>query len=280
MRATRWLLSAVIPAIALAVFALGCGDKSPTTAPQPDAPITTLKDIEFDGYAKAITGRVTYKGAAEPTLKEIKPTKDESACPPVVPTEGWYVKDSTDKKGVQFAVVFLVPDGGRFPAKEFQKLPAGMAEFFEIDQPKCSFEPRVAVLHPAQKLRIWNRSDPPVTHGSNIGGANTVTSNLAPGKNVESPIRPSDTQVNSISCGQHDWMKGYVWKFTHGYAAVTDKEGNYTIPNVGIPKDKNVKYRLVVWHEMLPGNKRKEIGTVEGKLKANEELKMDFTLPD
>src|SRR5262249_46762556 len=70
---------------------------------------------------------------------------------------------------------------------------------------------------------------------------------LAPNARQAAPqplpvVRGPDT----FRCNIHQWMNGYAWSLNHRYAAVTDDEGNFVIPEAPVGT-----WRLVVWHERV-----------------------------
>jgi hypothetical protein len=284
-RTSATMLARVSGLLALAVILAGCGGgskpgaKTEATAGTSDKPqpfkVTT---IEPAGYAKAIVGRVTYTGPEAEAKVVFVPTKleDKGDCPKEVLGEGWYVDESSDKKGVRYAVVYVRPATGyRMPPLEKLERPEKGPEFVELRQPSCQFEPRVLLLPPDSKLRVWNDSDKghkAIDHDSNISGLQPVR--LKPGENRDLDVPANDREPRTVTCGIHSgFMKAYIWKFNHPYAAVSDKDGQYRIPHVIVPKDG--KLELWVWHEKLGKSKKVQDLT----LKADEEVKVDITLP-
>lgn len=233
------------------------------------------------GYAAALKGKVTYNGDDKPGAKMLAPSKDQDKCPKEVPAEGWYV--NPESKALQYAVVFLKPPAGvKMPTKfgpNTDKAPAGK-EILEVAQPHCQFEPRVMVLHPGQKLRFINDSDPAIAHDSSMKG---VTWSYGPetlpagGKTKDLNPDASDKNPYKVSCNIHTGsMSGYIWRPTHPWMAVTDKDGNFEIKDVPVLEG-GKKMILAVWHEMLPGDGTMEIGEVD--VKANEPATKDFAMP-
>ena len=80
-----------------------------------------------------------------------------------------------------------------------------------------------------------------------------------------------DVKVQSneipVSCAQHTWMNGFIWAFDHPFAAVTDKDGNFEIPNVPA----GTKLKIIAWHEkagyLEGGNNGTEITVKDGENK-------------
>ena len=70
-----------------------------------------------------------------------------------------------------------------------------------------------------------------------------------------------------VFCSIHTSMNCIVLVLENPYFAVTDGNGNYTIPNV--PPG---KYKLKAWHERLPADEREII------VPTNGEVKVDFVL--
>jgi len=278
-------LSLFVGAISLGLIVAGCGGSKPEPKadkekpPQEPTKPAKVTTIEPAGYAKAIVGRVTYTGPEADAKVVFVPTKleDKGDCPKEVPGEGWYVDDSKDKKGVRYAVVFVrAASGYRLPPLDKLERPTKDPEFIELHQPNCQFEPRVLLLPPDSKLRVWNDSDKgknkPIDHEANVSGLQAVR--LKPGEHRDLDIQPNDREPRTVTCGTHSgFMKGYIWKFSHPYAAVSDQDGHYRIPHVIVPKEG--KLELWVWHEKLGKSKKVQDLT----LKPGEETTVDITLP-
>jgi hypothetical protein len=294
MRLVQLKLLALVPVLGLSALLVlsGCKDKTPTnTGPGPtQVGAGKPKDLELAGYAKVLRGRVTYNGSGNPDelIQQMKVTKDHEVCGATVPGPGWYVKDSKDRKGIRYVVVTIRPPAGyRMPEahKEMKDLPRdnkGQPVAFQtIHQPKCQFEPRVIVLHPAQKIQVVNDDAAgKVVHDTNISHSRYTLSNPAmkPGT-VKEPqdIPGDDREPGRVSCQQHtNMMSAYLWKFTHPYATVTDSEGNFELKYVPVPKEG--KMVLVVWHEMLETpDKFKVVGPIE--IAVDGEATMNIELP-
>ncbi len=290
----RWILTLLPALAATALLANGCGDKKPEGSGAPSkitsgtasdkATTGPAKELDVAGYT-TLSGRVTYNGSVPPSvaMKKLDPKtdKDIESCPKEIPMEGWYTDKSSDKKGVQYTLVFLKPPKGSKLSKWAPELEKPDKEVVEMSQPRCQFEPRVLVLHPKQKVRFLNDSKPAIKHDANVSSTQYFrqAKNLNPGETVEDDPRPYDFEPVRVSCGQHaGTMSAYVWKMTHPYAVVTDADGKFELKHVPVPKGSD-KMTLSVWHELLPGaTKMKEIGPVD--LEVGKPATKDVAIPN
>jgi hypothetical protein len=219
--------------------------------------------LEVKAYNATLKGRIVYNGDEEPKIEEKPTNKPSSECPATVLGAGWYTKDSSDKKGIKYAVVFIRPVGGRLP-----KVPENVAkpavDIVEMRQPKCQFEPRVLVMGPGQKLKFYNDSDPKISHDANLSGPTSINKTLPPGETVIYDPDADNSQPYKVICNQHSgFMSGWVWRFDHPWAAVTDADGKFEIKNV--PVLSSGKLAVVIWHELLPGDNRMQFAEIELK---------------
>ena len=83
-----------------------------------------------------------------------------------------------------------------------------------------------------------------------------------------------DNHPLSLNCDVHKWMTGYAMTFDHPYAAVTDKDGKFTIKNVPA----GAELTFWAWHEAL----NRFVPAVEGgakiKLDPNGTKTLNFTV--
>ena len=267
MKLVRICMYAFMPVLGLGLIWLsGCTSKdagSSTPAPAPSGKGgEKRKPAKIAGYA-TLKGKVTYNGdAAAMKVAKIKPTKDPDKCPAEIDGAGWYVKDASTK-GIRYVVVFLkAPSNLRMPKDDENKnKPA--TPFVELRQPECQFEPRVQVMHPAQKLKAFNDSD--IQHDTKLDGPNrSYGRTMPPRSELEVDPDSSNSDPYKLSCNIHTgMMHGYIWKFEHPWAAVTDKTGNYEIKNV--PLLESGALDVWVWHEMLPDNQMKKVAPISAK---------------
>lgn len=219
--------------------------------------------LEVKAYNASLKGRIVFNGDGEPTIEEKPTNKPASECPASVMAAGWYTKNSSDKKGVQYAVVFIRPVGGKLP-KAPEDVAKPSKDMIEMHQPKCQFEPRVVVMGPGQKLKFHNDSEPKISHDANLSGPQSINKTLPPGESTVYDPDADNSQPYKVSCNQHSaFMSGWVWRFDHPWAAVTDADGKFEIKKV--PVLGSGKLAVIIWHEMLPGDNRMQYTEVELK---------------
>jgi hypothetical protein len=218
-----------------------------------------LEAIEAKEVA-VLKGRVTYDGTP-PAPADIKSTVDQNA------DKGHCHLDETGKSftdqtwvvgkdgGVANVAVWVLPGDGKYFKVDAASLPREV----DTDQPFCAFVPHVQLHMPGitgadkklvttgQVFKIKNSA--PIAHNTSYQGdpvqGISGNFNLAPKEERVLSLPPSATQVITMVCDRHKWMKGYVWSLPTPFAAVTDKDGNFEIK--GIPADAPVK--IVFWHE-------------------------------
>jgi len=203
-----------------------------------------------------IKGQVVWAGGAVPENKAATVDKDKQQCL----AKGEILQNkfvvNKENKGVRWVLVWLADPADaknvEFAPKvhpALQKVP----ESVEIDQPCCTFEPRVIGMQAKQNLIVKNSMSIP--HNFNITsiGKGPTTNPIIPpkGQAIVKGFVPKLIPT-PYSCSIHGWMKGYVGTFAHPYFAVTDENGNFEIKNAPAGK-----FQLVVWHE--------ETGFVESK---------------
>jgi hypothetical protein len=280
MKASRIWICAVLPVLAVGlVWLSGCTSKDTggsTSGPPSGGSSKKGKGggsaAKPSGYA-TLKGTVTYNGpAAAMKVNKMKPTKDADKCPAELDEEGWYVKEGT--KNVRYAVVFLKSSSSVKMPKYDEEKNKPASPVVEIRQPKCQFEPRVQVMHPAQRLKAFNDSD--IQHDTNLSGPNSYGKTMPPKTDYEFDPEPADTEPYKLSCNIHQgMMAGYIWKFKHPWAATSDPDGKYEIK--GVPVFDSGALDVWVWHEMLP-DKMKKVGSVSAK--DGETATLDIAIPE
>lgn len=277
----------LLPALVLWTGLSGCG-KEETPKSQPRAKpfavggggddVKTVKPTVKPGGARVV-GRVVLAGEApkpgslEPKMME---HKDSPTC---LAGEAFEKVDQTwmigKDKGVANAVVWLGPPDD----KDFEVVKStGDAE---LDQPHCVYIPHIVLVKPGQKLLVKNSAN--VIHNTNMSVDSLVNTRgfgqaiPAGKKEVVDWLKPQDTPI-SVGCQFHLWMNAKLWVMPHQYAAVTDKDGNFTIENV----PEGMELSVVAWHEgaspnYFYGGKKGTKHTF--KAGANDPLKLEVKAP-
>lgn len=241
------------------------------------------KPVEAKGFG-TINGTVTFEGEPPPRndLAQIVGHGDQSHCIKADTKDQTWIVDSSSK-GVANVVVWVEPPNGMYFPKPERKF---WEDEVVVDQPFCQFVPHVVVLYPqaydpaskalvatGQKLVVKNSA--PILHNFRFQGRDNPSrgGNVQPGTQQVYELR-KDRQEISFNCDVHKWMTGYAMTFDHPYAAVTDKDGKFTIKNV--PAGSQLTF--MAWHEA----KRKFVPVVAGgnaiTLNAGETKTLDFKI--
>ncbi|MEX0678994.1 MAG: hypothetical protein WD063_18110 [Pirellulales bacterium] len=280
--------SAVLLMTAL-VFVSGCGEPA---APPPGAPdearaptIDQGTESEPDesktggtetatgdpssgasaGEWGTLTGRIVFDGQP-PAPQPIDTSKDPN-CKVKLATENILVGDNG---GLANAVVMLrtkdVPVNPEYEKTAGAKI--------DLTNKNCRFEPHVQIVRLSQELLLKN--DDPTGHNTNV-------SPLQPRNPAINPILamggdPTPYQFSAeeavpvpVKCNIHPWMSAWIVARKDPYAAVTDKDGKFTIHD--LPAGRELEFRL--WHESpgylknatFKGGKADNRGTFKIKLK-------------
>jgi len=199
-----------------------------------------------------IKGKITYeKDAKLPDNPEVNITADKPFCTKdgKIYRDEWVVDSKT--RGIKNVIVWLtsataskvrLPDWDeKLIHKDLKEVPKKL----EVDQPICSFTPRVIVLREGTELIFKNSAK--VSHNVSIDGGD-----MGPKINTAIPAG-KDLSVGSVKarhlpieykCTIHPWMKGWLISFRHPYYAVTNEKGEFEIKNAPAGK-----WRLQIWHE-------------------------------
>ncbi|MES2789167.1 MAG: carboxypeptidase regulatory-like domain-containing protein [Planctomycetota bacterium] len=240
----------------LAISGCGLSDLPPVTitlkpaeegaAAKPDAateasPAAATETAAATGGTGDLVGTVLFDGAP-PSLAPVVAmggdVKDKAVCSvKEIPDESLVVDAAT--KGIQNVFVF------------FEKAPAGAAavpapEKQIFDQEGCKFVPHAVLVR--TKVPLLVLSDDAVGHNTHTYPARNTSFNGAISANERKGVPITYTQPErepfKVTCDVHPWMSAYHLPLDHGYAAVTDAQGKFTIK--GLPAGSHV---LKVWHE-------------------------------
>jgi len=303
----RWIwMGVMIPVVAAAAFIAGCGGGGSSSGTDgggssdgsgTGSSKVSAKPKKFEERG-TISGRIVVKNfkdkdvqddlkaKSEKQLDTMKSNPDFKPCHTAVDEEevaeqSWTIGDDG---GLQNVVVWLSPPEDHYFQLNKDDLDADKAGWEKekvLDQPHCQFHPHVMVLFQSyrdesgkkqktvQKAIVRNSAG--TDHNTKIDavGFNTLLSQGEKGKKgTDLPaLDPSEKKNYAVNCNVHTWMGGFIWSFDHPFAAVTDKDGKYTIKNA--PAGSEV--RLMVWHEKLGKIKDGEKITI----KKDEDKKLD-----
>lgn len=212
-----------------------------------------------------VTGKVSLKGEIPPPLGfSLVTSPDTEFCGRISTGTGWRLLEEfqvAPDGGLKNAVVFLdgVREGKPFP----QEMPA------QVIAQDCVFEPWVMVVKDQQPIHIVNMD--PIIHdvqiyetapfGAKIMFHRPLRLNPHHPRHLlkDHQHKPGDPMVDMVhfsqgrrifflECGFHPYMQTWGLAVTNPYFAVTDGQGNFTIPDVpeGV-------YKLVAWHPGMAG---------------------------
>lgn len=212
-----------------------------------------------------ITGKVILDGKKPPALAYSLITNPDTAfCGRISTGTGWRVVDEFEVGsggGLKNTVVFLdgIQKGKPFPDAEPAKV---MVE-------DCVFNPWVMVVKDQQPMHIVNMD--PIIHdvqvyetapfGNKVMLHRPLRLNPNHPKNLlaDHQHKPGEAMIDKIQfsqgrrifyleCGFHTYMQSWGISVNNPYYAITDKEGNFTLPDVpeGV-------YKLIAWHPGMGG---------------------------
>ena len=214
------------------LFALlwGCGKEPPANTPS----VSRYKELDVVVDAGSVSGVVTVAGPV-PKLQMRTVDKDKPSCgtgdkPPLALVLG-------AEKTVGNVVVILkgVAAGKRFA-------PSSPV----LDQKNCDYSPYVQVVRIGEKVAFLN-SDPVShnVHAAEASGASLFNLGMPlQGQRLEQAFAfPGPVK---IKCDVHPWMFAWIWVAETPYAAVTGRDGRFSL--AGVPPG---TYTLSAWHELL-----------------------------
>jgi len=291
--------AALVALVALVAFTLGCGEPStpPPGAPD-DAASPTVKQGEESATAEGTEAPSEAPPAADAAAESVPETKTallaeewgtltgrivfDGKAPEPTPIDT--AKDPNCKTALKTENLLVGPDGGLANAvimlrtknaKVHPDYAASDKDDVVLDNKDCRFEPHVAVVRLSQTLQLKN-SDP-TGHNSNLSPIQNPAINpiLAAGAEpVPYKFSTEESIPVKVGCNIHPWMGAWVVARKDPYAAVTDKDGNFTIKN--LPAGKELEFRL--WQESagylknaaFKGGKADARGTFKYKIKPGE----------
>ena len=251
----------VLSAMALLVFALGCGGGGEeAAAPAGETPAATAESFKVDpATAATVMGNVTFEGdppKAPPLNMSAEPDCAKLHSSPVHP-------DVVAVSGGMLANVFVWVKGG-LEGKSF----APSAESVVLDQKGCIYMPHVIGIQTNQQLQVTN-SDP-FTHNvhplpkTNREWNRSQSAGAGPVENTF----PRQELMIAVKCNIHPWMRSYISVVDHPFFAVSGADGSFTIK--GLPPG---TYTIEAIHESLGAKESSvTVGDAESK-----EVDFNFT---
>lgn len=212
-----------------------------------------------------ISGKVVLAGKKPPPLAfSLIIHNNTEFCGRISTGTGWRLLDEFEVApdgGLKNAVVFLenISQGKPFP--EIQPIRVMVED--------CVFAPWLSVVRESQPIHIQNMD--PIIHDVQI----YETATFGPKVMLHRPLRlnpyhpkdvlknhahkPGEAMIDSIrftqgrrtfflECGFHPYMQAWGLAITNPYYAITDEQGNFTLPD--IPEG---VYKMVAWHPGMAG---------------------------
>lgn len=224
------------------------GNSSPS--PTPDSPAAPT---ELFGTA-VIAGKVTYDGV-RPIAKPIKMGGDPVCAKAQTAID--QSKELAADGGVPHVFVYIKQGIS-------QKYPVP-AQTVILDQTGCMYVPHVFGIQVGQTLTIRN-SDPTAHNVHSLAQKNQQfnVSQASAGMTKNEVFSREEIMVK-VKCDVHGWMSSFAGVLNHPFFAVTDANGEFSIPKLPAGS-----YTVEIWHETFQRQTKKI------DLKDGETLKLDF----
>lgn len=189
-------------------------------------PGTLVGRVVLDGPVPSV-GSLVAKGTSpvDPTVC----AKDGA-----IPNES-FVASQDGGVGNVFIYLTKTPKGMKFADPESQTV---------LDQKICIFKPHGVVWRTDFPFQLKNSDQ--VTHNVQMLTAKNGTPNntMPPATESTTTFKKSEPQPFQAKCAIHPWMSFYALVVDHPFAAVTDADGKFTIPNLPAGE-----HTFRVWHE-------------------------------
>lgn len=207
-----------------------------------------------------VSGQFVFSGEIpKPVLLHAKGAaiKDAAVCAVAdMYSEGLVIDDAS--KGVANIFVYLV----KAPKSIHPDLSTPATKTLTLDQKSCTFIPHAMTVQIGQTVEVLNSDAVPHnTHTNPLKNPQmnvVIAANTAAGKGEKVDYKLSETLPSKVNCDFHPWMMSYWLILDHPYAAVTDKEGKFTIPNLPVGE-----HEFRVWQEQTGYINRKFVITVK-----------------
>jgi hypothetical protein len=229
------------------------------------------KDVVEKGYGD-ITGQILFDGDVPELKLAVKAgdpkVKDAAICA----AKDLEVNDllvDPESKGIANAFVYIYHKNIKKHDIKIHPEAAKIKESEKVivfDQKNCRFDPHVMVIRNGQHVLIKSADN--CAHNTHTSALfndefNTIISpNDRVGVLLDTLEVPESLPM-PVKCDIHPWMRAHWLIINHPYAAVTDKDGKFTIEKLPVGE---IEFRI--WHERNGYIDRKYVVTVEeGKTK-------------
>ena len=196
-----------------------------------------------DGYG-TFKGTVRFDGdipKLDPVVRKGEmAARDSAVCAAAdVPNESLVVDPKS--KGIQHVFVYLKKANAIHP--DLRKSAKAEVTF---DQKGCRFLPHALLVRTDQTVMVL--SDDPIAHNTRVTPINNMPNSLVIAANDRKGVPFKESKAESlptqVKCDFHGWMTAYWLILDHPYAAVTDKDGRFTIEKLPAGD-----YQFVIWQE-------------------------------
>jgi len=135
-----------------------------------------------------------------------------------------------------------------------------------LNQRGCRYAPHILTVQTNQE--VWVQNDDTVAHSVHpMAHVNPEWNRSQPPGTPPVVIRYSQPEFIRVKCELHPWMRSVLAVFKNSHHAITDSNGDFTLPN--LPPG---KYTITAWHELY-GAQSKEITIASGE---NKDLNFVF----
>lgn len=175
-----------------------------------------------------------------PPKESFQVNVDEFFCAPKGRKDNDRVEVDPQSRAVANAVVYLEDIS---KGKPWQPVLDADAFHDQLTVSNCLFQPRLALVPEAGKLRLVNRD--PVLHELVITGSDSYVKRVSLSYNGQDErVALGHVGFFQITCKRHPWESASAVLAGTPYYAVTNEKGEYEIGD--IPPG---EYNLVVWHD-------------------------------
>jgi len=213
-------------------------DDAAGTAIPGDGAVTPGATNVASGEPGTLTGTVVFDGtppSLTPKVGQGQAKVDPTICAKdgAIPDESLVVSS-----GGGVANVFVYLD--KAPKGANPEAVAGR----DLDQAACIFQPHAVVWRAGIEC-VYKNSDKVSHNVQTFASLNSnFNANMPPGSTQSEIWKKPEREPFASKCAIHPWMEFWTLVVDHPFAAVTDAEGKFEIPN--LPPG---KYKFRVWHE-------------------------------